>query len=181
MTIDREKGLRRKQSRTNPLAISVVLAIAIDRKVVSKRERNLPASTSSNNLATSTPAIATRSSSAEVAATAGVISSVTSSVAGETSITTVTASVAILGSNRLLAADLRVAHFLTIRALNTRPILWLGALSALVTFGVTVAANNLARVRAILLTMTFLTAIVASTAAAASLRAVTRKVANYCH
>jgi hypothetical protein len=142
---------------------------------VSKRERNLPASTSSNNLAASTPAIATRSSSAEV------ISSVTSRIARETSITTVTASVAILGSNRLLAADLSVAHFVTIRALNTRPILWLGALSALVTFGVTVAANNLAWVCAILLAMTFLTTIVASTTAAASLRAVTRKVTNYCH
>jgi len=71
-----------------------------------------------------------------------------------------------------------VAHFLAVRALNTRIVSRKRALSALVTLGIAVSADNLSRVGAVLLAMSLLTAVMASTATAA-LRAVARKVTNY--
>ena len=71
-----------------------------------------------------------------------------------------------------------MAHLLTVRALYAGPILRLGALSALVTFGVTVAANNLPGIRAVLLAVTFLTTVVASTTSTTSKWAITREMSN---
>ena len=138
-------------------------------EAASKRVTDLPSSAGSNRFS-ATPVAATRSSTTEAAAT-GVVCCLASSIA---SVSTTLAGVL---NNWLLATDLGVAHLLAVRTLDTRVVPGKRTFSALMAFSITIAADDLSRVGAILLAMSFLTTIMASTAAAA-LRAVTREVTN---
>lgn len=63
---------------------------------------------------------------------------------------------------------LRVAHLLAVGALDAGPVLWLRALLTQVTDGVTVPANEQLLICAVLLTVTFLTTVVAFSTSARS-------------
>jgi len=77
----------------------------------------------------------------------------------------------------LWASDLRVAHFLTNRALHTGPVPRFGTFSTRMTELVTVSALHNSLIGTIWLTVTFLTTVVADVTT--SLRAVATEVTNF--